>query len=256
MKNISHHEPCKSLKDLKRFLESRSHVLPRQSEPPPPAPPAPRRDPDRTPESGPENEPSVQNERRLFQKAMAGVTPLNGRSRRAPRPPGPAPRIFDASDADAEVLSRLDQLIQHGKGFVVADTSEYMEGLGYNVHPEIARRLHRGVYSIQAHVDLHGLSAPEARDAVDHFLKEAVTTGKRAVLIVHGRGLRSPVKPVLKSRVREWLTSGPWRKWVIAFTSARSCDGGAGATYVLLRRRPLTKRHRKRRRTPQRQAGN
>jgi len=30
-----------------------------------------------------------------------------------------------------------------------------------------------------------------------------------------------------------------------AFTSARSCDGGAGATYVLLRQRPVTKRMRK-----------
>jgi DNA-nicking Smr family endonuclease len=35
------------------------------------------------------------------------------------------------------------------------------------------------------------------------------------------------------------------RKWVIAFSSARSCDGGAGATYVLLRQRPLTMRFRK-----------
>jgi DNA-nicking Smr family endonuclease len=48
--------------------------------------------------------------------------------------------------------------------------------------------------------------------------------------------------------VSQWLSSGHWRKWVVAFTSARMCDGGAGASYVLLRRRPLTKRHRTRRR--------
>jgi DNA-nicking Smr family endonuclease len=70
--------------------------------------------------------------------------------------------------------------------------------------------------------------------------------GKRSVLIVHGRGLSSPSKPVLKAKVYEWLTSGQWRKWVIAFSSARSYDGGTGATYVLLRQRPLTKRFRKR----------
>ncbi len=244
MKHSSRHETCKSLKDLKRFLEGRSLALPRQTETP--SPPEPHRTPDRAAESESGIEPAVQNEFLLFEKAMEDVTPLNGRDRVEKSVPGPTPPPFRVYDMDAEVLSRLDQLIKHGKGFVVADTSEYMEGLGFNVHPEIARRLHRGDYSIQAHVDLHGLSAPGAQEAFDRFLKDAVTTGKRAVLIVHGRGLRSPVKPVLKNRVKEWLTSGPWRKWVIAFTSARSCDGGAGATYALLRRRPLTKRFRKR----------
>jgi len=65
-------------------------------------------------------------------------------------------------------------------------------------------------------------------------------SGKRAVLIVHGRGLSSPGEPVLKNKVREWLTRTAWRKWVIAFTSAQSYDGGTGATYVLLRHRPIS----------------
>jgi DNA-nicking Smr family endonuclease len=66
--------------------------------------------------------------------------------------------------------------------------------------------------------------------------------GKTGILITHGRGLSSPLEPVLKRKVVEWLTHGPWRKWVIAYSSARICDGGAGATYVLLRQRPISKR--------------
>ena len=58
-------------------------------------------------------------------------------------------------------------------------------------------------------------------------------------------GLSSPAEPILKSKVYRWLTTSPWHKWVIAFTSARLCDGGAGATYVLLRRKPIKKRFRK-----------
>jgi DNA-nicking Smr family endonuclease len=73
-------------------------------------------------------------------------------------------------------------------------------------------------------------------------------SGKRAVLVIHGRGLSSPAKPVLKSNVYRWLTTTPWHKWVIAFTSARLCDGGAGACYILLRRKPLTKKYRKKKR--------
>jgi DNA-nicking Smr family endonuclease len=34
----------------------------------------------------------------------------------------------------------------------------------------------------------------------------------------------------------------------MAFTSARLCDGGAGATYVLLRKHPATKRFKRGRR--------
>jgi DNA-nicking Smr family endonuclease len=61
-------------------------------------------------------------------------------------------------------------------------------------------------------------------------------------LVIHGRGLSSPADPVLKTKVAEWLCSNRWRKWVVAFTSARMCDGGSGASYILLRRRPLSRR--------------
>ena len=175
---------------------------------------------------------------------MADVEPIHRGDRLEPAAVSRV-SIDAANDPDVETLQQLNNLVESGEGFVVADTPEYIEGTGYHIHPEIAKRLHRGDFSIQSHIDLHGLGAEDARDAFEKFLKDAVTTGKRAVLVVHGRGLSSANKPVLKTKVIEWLTQGPWRKWVIAFASARSCDGGAGASYVLLRRRPMTKRHRK-----------
>jgi DNA-nicking Smr family endonuclease len=143
---------------------------------------------------------------------------------------------------DVEILKKLTNLVKYGEGFNVSDTPEYIEGTGYHVHPSVAKRLHQGDYSIQAYVDLHGLIVDDAKEVFDKFLKWAVTTGKRGVLIVHGRGLSSPSEPVLKKKVIEWLTHGLWRKWIIAYSSARICDGGAGATYVLLRPRPVSKR--------------
>lgn len=195
----------------------------------------PNRPPDRTP-----NRPiDPESEDRIFRQAMADVTPLCRENCVEKRGPG-RPRHARHPSSEESALIELTALVRYGKGFVVSQTPEYIEGLGYGAVPELARRLHQGGFSIQAHVDLHGLGVIEARDTVDDFLKDAVATGKRAVLIVHGRGLCSPVKPVLKTRVYQWLTTGQWRKWVIAFTSARSCDGGAGATYVLLRYRPLS----------------
>jgi DNA-nicking Smr family endonuclease len=181
----------------------------------------------------------------LFQEAMAGVEPIVQ---------GPAatdmgqasPAKVSKQDPDAEALARLEDLVRGGDGFIISDTPEYVEGIGYGVNLEVAKRLHQGDFSIQTHIDLHGFGVGDAHEAFDRFLKEALLSGKRAVLIIHGRGLSSPLVPVLKTKVEEWLTSGPWRKWVIAFTSARACDGGTGATYVLLRHRPATKRYRRR----------
>jgi DNA-nicking Smr family endonuclease len=144
-------------------------------------------------------------------------------------------------------LLALEDLIKHGTGFVVAHTPEYIEGTAYNVNPEITKRLHRGDFAIQGHIDLHGLNVEDARHAFEKFLEQSIAAGKRVVLIIHGRGLSSPQEPILKTNVHKWLTSGPWRKWIMSFSSARWCDGGAGATYILLRQRPQTKRFRKKR---------
>jgi DNA-nicking Smr family endonuclease len=187
-------------------------------------------------------------ERDLFNEAMSGVAPIV-QDKYSPNDDVAAVLVHkDPCLPQCDVLRKLDELVQSGDGFFVADTPEYHEGVGHRIHPTATRHLHGGRFSIQAHIDLHGLSAPEAERAVDDFLREAIRSGKRAVLVVHGRGLSSPGRPILKTKVRDWLTRGTWRKWVMAFTSARLCDGGAGATYVLLRQRPVTRQFRKKRR--------
>ena len=180
----------------------------------------------------------------LFKQAMEGVQPISKGHRNYAGHSHKQSSDSDCTDDD-ESLLKLKRLISNGEGFVVADTPEYVAGADSKVGHLIIKRLHRGDFAIQAYIDLHGLSVPAAQDAVTAFFKESIQTGKRGVLIVHGRGLSSPGEPVLKSQVIGWLTRGPWRKWVMAYASARSCDGGTGATYVLLRGRPLKRRYRK-----------
>ena len=215
-----------SFQDLTGLLECKSLSLP---------------DPRRSVVKKHESKPNPHVEEELFKKAMEGVTPI-------PRD-NTVERIFQKAlpegpknGDDVEILRKLTNLVKYGEGFNVSDTPEYIEGTGYHVHPSIAKRLHQGDYSIQTYIDLHGFCADEAKEIFDGFLKWAVTTGKRGVLVIHGRGLSSPLEPILKKKVVEWLTRGPWRKWVVAYSSARRCDGGAGATYVLLRERPISKR--------------
>ncbi len=222
---------CRPFEGLKGLLESKSVCLPQERVVQPAAAVS-----------------SPPDDRLLFQQAMADVKRLPRHNHAEPR--SEKRKIPDhIPDEDSLILLQLEELVKHGKGFVVSFTPEYVEAQVQDVCPDLTDRLHRGDFSIQGHVDLHGLNVDDARQTMEDFLRSQIAAGKRAVLIIHGRGLSSPDKPVLKSKVHQWLSSGPWRKWVMAYTSARACDGGTGATYVLLRKRPLTRRLRKRCRT-------
>lgn len=199
-----------------------------------------------TPRPAPPPPAKVTNDEELFAEAMDGVLRME-REHLEGEYPGPSAPSENTPEEENEVAP-LRRLVDCGSGFVVSDTPEYMEGIGYRAPPGITNRLHRGDFAVQAHLDLHGRTAETAREAFDAFMKESVLSGRSTVLIIHGRGLSSPGDPVLKTKVSQWLSSGYWRKWVVAFASARMCDGGSGASYVLLRRRPLAKRHRRRNR--------
>jgi DNA-nicking Smr family endonuclease len=189
-------------------------------------------------------------ERRLFKQAMADVRPLktNIHASAGPTPSqrseSPSEASSQGSSEDLEGLRQLRELVEKGKGFTLAYTAEYMAGPGGCGNDHLSQDLHQGRYAIQDYIDLHGMGVAEAEAALHRFFKRAVATGLRGVLIVHGRGLRSKTAPVLKKRVKHWLTRGPWRRWVAAFASAQAVDGGTGATYVLIRKTPGKKQRR------------
>jgi DNA-nicking Smr family endonuclease len=211
-----HHNPFRQLAKTGR----REAAKP----PPPPAPPKPPPEP-------------VLNEQDLFEREMTGVRRLGAdeRERVVPRPPSPPFRVV--TDPDAEALAELSELVSGTGAFDLANSIEFVEGAVVGLDRRLVRRLRAGDFAYQSHIDLHRMTSDQARAAVDEFLTRAHRNGQRCVLIIHGRGLNSKDQvPVLKSRLTNWLARGTWARWVLAFTSARPCDGGAGALYVLLRR--------------------
>jgi DNA-nicking Smr family endonuclease len=169
---------------------------------------------------------------------MADVRPLSSTQRaRVPRQPPPLPPRTP-TDPDAEALAELSDLVAGNGTFDISHTTEFLEGAVLGLDRRLVRRLRNGEFAYQSHLDLHGMTAEQARAAVDSFLTTAYRRGYRCVLIVHGRGHNSTDQvPVLKRKVTAWLSRGSWARLVLAFTSARACDGGAGALYVLLRRK-------------------
>lgn len=97
------------------------------------------------------------------------------------------------------------------------------------------RKLRRGMFTVDAELDLHGMTVPIARNAIAGFLHECQRRRIQCVRIIHGKGLGSRHRgPVLKQKVDYWLQQ---RDEVLAYCSARAYDGGTGAVYVLLKRR-------------------
>ncbi len=173
----------------------------------------------------------------LFREAMADVRPLDPRERERREGPSPAAAGRPVTPPDAEALAELCDLVAGSAPFDLTQADEHVEGAVVGLDPRLLRRVRAGEFAYQAHLDLHGMTADQARPAVETFLTEAYRGGKRCVLIVHGRGLNSKDQvPVLKSRLTTWLARGQFARLILAFTSARPCDGGAGALYVVLRR--------------------
>jgi DNA-nicking Smr family endonuclease len=171
-----------------------------------------------------------------FRQAMEEVRPL-GWSEAPLKLPGPI-EIPDRADDEEEALERLQSLVE-GRGELDPFlTGEGVEGASSQRGRLHLGRLKKGDYSVQAHLDLHGLGPDEAKDRFDAFIREARKQGYNCVRIVHGRGKHSASEPaVLKIHLTRWLSSRKMRRVVVAFASARWTDGGSGAVYVLLYRR-------------------
>lgn len=212
--------------DFKPFLALQGLKIPDPA--PPPLPSPPMIPPPKTPED----------DASLFQAAMAEVAPMKKTSQRV-RLKGNRPDWLPADglySEDLEVLTRLEDLVAGHGHFDILDSDEYIEGSIRGLHPVILEKLRLGRFSVQDHLDLHGLTVKEARELVAEFISEAVARKQRCLLLIHGRGLNSKDQvPVLKKTLEKILLTAPIRKHILAYTSARPHDGGVGASYVLLR---------------------
>lgn len=165
----------------------------------------------------------------LFRRAVAGTRPLSD-SRAEPDRKRPPPRArFRRRDEQAA----LEESLQANVDELEMASGERLQFRRPEIGQRTLRRLARGSFSVQAEIDLHGMTAVQAEAALQDFINHSLRNNLRCIRIVHGKGLGSGYGgPVLKVKVNGWL-----RRWrdVLAFASARQVDGGTGAVYVLLR---------------------
>lgn len=105
-------------------------------------------------------------------------------------------------------------------------------------------KLRKGKMTIDATLDLHGMTQARAQDALHHFIVSAQKSGKRCVLVITGKGNSKKTseawleqKPgILKQRLPQWLEMAPLNRLVLRHYPAQAEHGGGGAFYIYLKR--------------------
>ncbi len=106
------------------------------------------------------------------------------------------------------------------------------------------RKLAKGEVPPDRTVDLHEMTVAEAHRALDAALASAIAAGARLLLIVAGKardGRPARLMPggrgIIAASVEDWLALSPFAGNIAAVRRAHLRHGGAGALYVVLRRR-------------------
>jgi len=173
-------------------------------------------------------------ELKLWRDAMRDAVPLDPVTPRAadpvmaqppaapsppPSPPSPPPVPVAAPPARRETMARL----------IPADLPGFDR--------RTSDRLRKGRIGIQARIDLHGMTQTEAHGALAAYVLRCWNDGRRSMLVITGKGSSGQGGGVLRRAVPLWLNQPPLRERIIGIEEAGHKDGGAGALYVLLRRR-------------------
>jgi DNA-nicking Smr family endonuclease len=206
---------------------------------PAPAPARARPEPSRTSTSDLDDDMS-------FHRMMSGVTPLDASAKtRLPvttevRPDAQrtkAAEVRAMASVEAEkAIAHLHSLVDDVARFEVSDDGRRVEGRRVDAPPDLVRSLRRGMLPIDGRLDLHGLTAAQAQEKLAEFLRTMRSRNERCVLVIHGKGERTPGAGVLRGEIAAWLSQGKAREHVAAFATATGEDGGEGAVYVALRR--------------------
>ena len=174
---------------------------------------------------------------RLWRHVTRDVTPLRaGSLDDEPEPPLPAP----------DVPAHAPRGPVPPPAHRARPLPELAPGTVADLDRATAERLRRGALTIDARLDLHGLTQAEAHAALERFLTGSAARGRRCVLVITGKGLADGAsrdampggaRGVLRQAVPRWLNQAPNRARILAVMPAQPKHGGAGALYVLLKRK-------------------
>lgn len=169
----------------------------------------------------------------IFWAAMNGVQRITWKHSPEPKLP-----IDIRSQKNPEIDDRrlMQAAIDGHLPMSISNHPEYIEGWVGHTGKKLLVNLRNGLYSIHGQLDLHALNRNEAKTVVEDYIKRMARFRPCCIKIIHGRGINSEKGAPLKEALQKLLATRKMSRYVVAYASAKYCDGGVGAVYVLLRR--------------------
>ncbi len=170
-------------------------------------------------------------EQGLFDEAMGKVQPLAPAekvvaNKPKPRRPAECLSIRQAHHAPTPKPSAA---------LSVQPTDDPWVFMSDGISRERLKRLAAGRPAIEHTFDLHGMTRDQALGVLEQGFAQAISEGVRVLCIIHGRGLHSQGRPILKEAVYHWLRQGAYAHSVLAVIPQPG--SGGGACLLLLRRK-------------------
>jgi DNA-nicking Smr family endonuclease len=187
-----------------------------------------------------------EDDRHLWQRLIERVTPQHPEKKRPAAPAIFPPKRPPATrDRPTQIKPfKIGEKAQTSPSAQSPAVDEAPAKVSPNMDKRNFQRLLRGKIEIDATLDLHGMTAEQARQRLVLSLQQAHTRGARLVLVITGKGKRThidefnrPRSGVLRESLPDWLRSGALAGIVLQVTQAHPRHGGKGAFYVYLRRR-------------------
>jgi len=169
-------------------------------------------------------------EQGLFSEAMGKVQPL------APDDKVIANKAKPVKAAESVSARRIcaGALIQPSVALSVQPTDDPWVFVADGISRDRLKRLAAGRPAIGRTFDLHGMTRDEALAVLEQGFGQSISERQRVICLIHGRGLHSQGKAVLKEAVHHWLREGIFAHAVLAVIPQPG--SGGGACLVLLRR--------------------
>ena len=178
--------------------------------------------------------------RALWNRVARSVDPLPGRHIFADPVPAPPPTALPK----AKARPRIGRVPAPAPPAPPAKVTPPNGGLDGSWERQIAR----GRLSPDATIDLHGLTLDQAWRRLDFALEEATAIGTRVLLVVTGRGAADPsagrasagaIRPrgMIRAKLEDWIAASRHASSIASIRGAHLRHGGAGAVYLILRRR-------------------
>ncbi|HEY0627673.1 MAG TPA: Smr/MutS family protein [Allosphingosinicella sp.] len=165
-------------------------------------------------------------ERALWAKVVATVQPLHGAAEAEPEAPESLPAARPLEVRPLRPAPPAPPAPKSGPGTTLDGTWD--------------RRLGRGTVQPDFTLDLHGHNLATAYSLLDSRLEQAIASGARVLLLVTGKppqGEPPARRGKIRAAVGDWLAASRHAGDIAAVRNAHPRHGGAGALYIVLRRK-------------------